>query len=87
MKLRVDTCLGIAVALGFMFGGYLEKQQLEADVLLYCDMVHLHQQDKELGWPDYKGAYNDQCTPDGKPKDLPPGAPGNAPGAAQPPTR
>jgi hypothetical protein len=28
---------------------------------LYCEMVSLHLEDKTLGWPDYKGTYEEAC--------------------------
>ena len=28
---------------------------------LYCEMVSLHLKDETLGWPDYKGTYQEAC--------------------------
>ena len=28
---------------------------------LYCEMVSLHLEDETLGWPDYKGTYEEAC--------------------------
>ena len=27
----------------------------------YCEMVSLHFQDPDIGWPDYKGIYSEVC--------------------------
>ena len=30
----------------------------------YCNMVKLNRGDPTLGWPDYKGIYDEVCFPD-----------------------
>ena len=37
----------------------VEQEQKELD--LYCEMVELRQTNPDLGWPDYKGIYEEVC--------------------------
>lgn len=40
------------------FGENMEQKQ-------YCDLVALHKQNPDLGWPDYAGTFNAECNADG----------------------
>lgn len=39
-------------------------EDLERDRKEYCEMVELHNADPALGWPDYKGVYQEVCIDD-----------------------
>jgi hypothetical protein len=39
----------------------LEEQEEDRELQRYCEMVTLHNQDVTLGWPDFKGIYEEQC--------------------------
>lgn len=38
-----------------------DQREQREEVALYCDMVELHQRNPELGWPDYRGIYDEVC--------------------------
>jgi len=60
--MRLFYVLLVVVVFGLILTGLPdESQDAQADLDLYCDMVHLRQQNPDLGWPDYRGIYNEVC--------------------------
>lgn len=56
------AAVALLVLGGVLLVGYLEKQDLEAEVAQYCQMHALWIESKgELGWPDFRGTYAQEC--------------------------
>jgi hypothetical protein len=62
---KTGALLGIMFAL-FAIVGAMEKQNTIKAMEQYCDLVYINRVDKEVGWPDYKNVFVEQCTPEGK---------------------
>ena len=62
--IKCVALLGSMFAL-FAIVGSMEKQDQIKAMEQYCDLVALHQFDSDVGWPDYKGVFKEQCTPEG----------------------
>lgn len=63
--------LQTAALCGVMFGilaivGAMEKQDTVKAMEQYCDLVAMHTMDPDVGWPDYKNIFKEQCTPEGR---------------------
>ena len=42
-----------------------DKKEEDIQLRQYCDLVALGKADPDLGWPDFKGTFNQHCNPDG----------------------
>jgi hypothetical protein len=60
------TALLVLAALVMLLGLANEPDDNVQQAEFYCYMVHLHDDNPEQGWPDFKGVYRDQCTPGGQ---------------------
>ena len=63
----MSRLLGILLALAVLaliVGSYTEaKTEAEHELRFYCEMVDIRRNsgDPNVGWPDYKGVYDEQC--------------------------
>ena len=65
------------ILLGIVIAVMLRGPNAEdMDVAQYCDLVALHNSDPDLGWPDFRQRFAQDCNADGTVKDH---ADGNAP--------
>lgn len=57
----------ILLALAAALAGGIKDTTLQHEARMYCHMVHLHrsQPDVDIGWPDFRHIYDQQCKPDG----------------------
>lgn len=55
--LALFTVLLIAGAIAGATDQGIEAQE----TALYCEMVSIHLEDETLGWPDYRGTYDEVC--------------------------
>lgn len=53
--------LGVALALAIAAIGE-DPDGAQAELRQYCKMVALNRQDPDLGWPDFHGTYDSECT-------------------------
>ena len=63
MNLIKTIALCSALALSAYLLGNMDSE-LEVQIQeqgLYCEMVSLHLEDETLGWPDYRGTYEEAC--------------------------
>jgi len=52
----------IVIVFGLILTGLPDDSEVAQDQLdTYCEMVQLRMQNPDLGWPDYKGIYNEVC--------------------------
>lgn len=65
--MRYSTLVTIAMVAVLVGVLSLDRQTEAIEAAQYCQLV---KQGKDtgghLGWPDYKGVYDEQCTPEGK---------------------
>lgn len=57
----IALCSALAL-LAYLLGNM--ESELEVQIQeqgLYCEMVSLHLEDETLGWPDYRGTYEEAC--------------------------
>jgi len=52
----------IIVGLGLLIGMTTTEEEQEGNAF-YCEMVKIHKDsiDPHLGWPDYRGIYDEVC--------------------------
>lgn len=69
--MKFDGSALIFLAVGLSIGTLLSSCPKAPDMeeAQYCDLVALHKRDPTLGWPDYRGTFDQLCTPEGKVKD------------------
>lgn len=49
-----------------MIVGYFDRQALDMEQAQYCRMVAMNKQYSDIGWPDYAGSFDKECTPEGE---------------------
>ena len=60
--IKTIALCGTLMLLAYIVAGMdSELQVQEKEQALYCEMVSLHLGDETLGWPDYKGTYQEAC--------------------------
>lgn len=64
---KLATLKGWAILYSIMFGMLALKacsgpDELEAQQRKYCGMVALNRADPTVGWPDYNGTFDEECT-------------------------
>lgn len=56
------TALIVGIAAGLSLSALVPgPDPLTREQAMYCEMVELHQQDPELGWPDFNHTYKKEC--------------------------
>ena len=54
-------CAILAGLILFGLVGTMDAEDEQAQQDLYCEMVKLHKQDPSVGWPDYRGEFDELC--------------------------
>lgn len=51
------------VSVLILIGTAGEQDRIEADrsAEVYCEMVRIHKENPEFGWPDFRGTYDEFC--------------------------
>jgi hypothetical protein len=55
----MTACLALFTVL--LIAGATDQDIESHETALYCEMVSIHNADETLGWPDYKGTYDEVC--------------------------
>lgn len=61
----VVVCCVVAVVLLSNFSSYSDDMEQKQ----YCEMVAMYDEEAGIGWPDFKGTFEDECNPDGSVKE------------------
>lgn len=57
------TIVALVVAAGVIGG--VKDDALLMEQRQYCSMVALHNETPDIGWPDFRNTFHDECTADG----------------------
>lgn len=62
--MRVDLLIAVIIVLSVWGLSQFDYEDERRELDHYCYMVQLYYQDSNVGWPDYRGIFNDQCVDD-----------------------
>lgn len=51
----------LALFTALLVVGATDQDIQSHETALYCEMVSIHLEDETLGWPDYRGTYDEVC--------------------------